>query len=81
MLKFKKGDKVKIVRHPTKSHYCGLEGKISDMHEGLGPNTRGVADGSKIPQPGKQWKYDVQIDCPPSDFVLRDLEEDWLELL
>ena len=81
MPKFKRGDKVKIVKHPTNPIYCGLGGKISDMREGLGPNTHGVADGSEIPQPGKQWKYDVQKDCPPDDFVVRDLEEEWLELL
>ena len=81
MPKFKEGDKVKIVIHPTKPHYRGLEGKISDIREGLRPTTRGVTDGGEIPPLGKHWKYDVQIDWHPRDLVVTDLYEEWLELL
>ncbi len=80
MPKFQTGDKVKIVKHPTQPDYCGLEGKVSAIHEGLKPNTRGVAKGDSIPQPDKQWKYDIQIDCPPPVFVYY-LDEEWIELV
>ena len=81
MYEFKKNDKVKIVNHPTKPHYCGLEGEIIEVREGLGPSTHGIAISSEIPQPVKQWKYVVQIDCPSGELVVYDLEGEWLELL
>lgn len=80
MSKFNSGDKVKIVRNPPNPERCGLEGKIVALREGWAPNTQAIADGGALPQPRKQWKYDVQVDCPPQDFLLHDLDEEWLEL-
>ena len=36
MRKFQRGDKIKIVRH-SKSCYCGLNGKISNIREKVSP--------------------------------------------
>ena len=81
MPKFSKGDNVKIVCHPTKPEYCGLEGKIADVRESLGQNTRGIGSSDELPDVGKQWKYDVQIQSHAPGSIVYDLIEEWLELV
>ena len=81
MSKFNIGDRVKIASCPPKPERCGLEGRVVAVREVWAANTQAVVDGGELPQPGRQWKCDVQIDCPPQDSFLHDLDEEWLELL
>ena len=76
MAKLKKGDKVRITYHPTKPQYERLPGAIYDIRWGLGP----VSGTGKLPNPKDKEKYDVQIQDRPS-LIVRDLDEEWLELL
>ena len=64
MSKFQQGDKVKIVEHPTKPEYCGLEGKITYVREG----PKGVdvlnlwqMEGPRVPSLDKQDQYDIDV--------------------
>ena len=82
MSKFKHGDKVKIVRHPTRPQYCGLEGRITAVREIPTLHTTGPMgeDGSSRPK-GKQWRYNVEVASTPLARPVLDLFEEWLELL
>ena len=75
MSKFQPGDKVKIIRHPTRPEYCGLEGKVSNVREGLKGVTQPVPDGGILPALGKQDKYDIDV----GPHTVYDLLEEWLE--
>ena len=79
MSKFQRGDKVKVVKHP-KPEYLGLEGKVTDVREGIKGVTQPVPDGGSLPQLGKQYKYDVYVGPQAAGSgTLLDLAEDWLE--
>ena len=80
MPRYSLGDRVKIVKHPTKDEFQGLQGAISGVRESHAPTTRGVAEQGVTPELGRQWKYDVSPDELP-DTQVTDLEEQWLESL
>ena len=75
MPKFQLGDRVKIIRHPTISEYCGVEGKVSKVRWSFKGVTQPVPDGGSLPDLGKQERYDVDV----GPHTVCDLLEEWLE--
>lgn len=75
MSKFHRGDNVKIVKHPTRPEYCGLEGTVSNVRDGLKGVTQPVPDGGSLPALGKQDRYDIDV----GPHMVYDLLEEWLE--
>ena len=75
MSKFTMGDKVKIVEHP-KPKYCGQEGKVAAVREGLKGSTQPIREDGALPPLRKYFKYDVQLGAR----LVLDCDEEWLEL-
>ena len=78
--KFSQGEQVKIVKHPTRNEFQGLNGTIAAVREGFAPNTIGMTEQGAVPEAARQWKYDVTTDTPTS-LIVTELQEDWLEMV